>query len=734
VTNKARFCFLAPLFAAASGFGLAQITNLTFSASTSDEAHALLKSGIDLYNQSRFPDALERLERAETLARQRNDIELLLQIKEVEGNSLRTLGRLDESLRDYDEWFRLNRQLPHPKPEGRATRFLAILYREIGDTDKFEALARRALTLARAERDPELEAGCLLSVGALYKDRGRFGEAVLWHKRALTLAKRENLSRLQAEILNSLADAEHHLGRLDDAESHFQLALHLAETLGYSGLEEQVTARIGELDIARGRYDDAIALFARATELNHQLGDPVTKVFDVDLDWARAERAAGRPEQALAHYRDAIGEVERLEELTVPTEFARALPVAVSRQAYEEATDLLSRLNRQSDAFELADSGRAHAFIDLLSESNAHLRRPEPASVQAVQRELLDHQTAFIEYMLAASHSYAWTVTREGMQAVTLPPRSQIEPLLKTYRALLSQPVTKLTVNRLSRQVREQGRELYRMLVAPLADSIAGKKRLLIVPDGVLANVPFESLTDDAGHYLLEKYAVVYSQSASGSLMLQALALEAPAPAQDLLAFGDPVYDVSSLPPIPYTREEVTGIARLFPESGREVFLGQAASESKVKSGDLTRFGYLHFAAHASVDDANPARSGLVLSHESGSAEDGILRAEEIARLRLNANLVVLSGCRTADGRLLEGEGLLAISRSFQYAGARAVVATLWNVDDISTAAFMKIFYGQIRGGQTPEVALRQAKLRIANGDPRLWRNPWFWSPFVLFR
>lgn len=261
----------------------------------SETAKSLIASGTELYNQSRFPEALDDLQRAETAAREQNDVASLLEIKELEGNTLRNLGRLDEALRAYDEWFRLNKQLPHPQPAGRATRFLAIVYREMGDTDKSEAIARQALRLARAESDSRLEAGCLLSIGALYKDRGRYREAIGWHQRALEIAEREKLDRLQAEILNSLADAENQLGRLMEAESHFRRSMELARATGYLGLEAQVMARTGAVDMARGDYAAAIDLFARATELNHQLGDPITKVFEVDVRWARGRTCAGAP-------------------------------------------------------------------------------------------------------------------------------------------------------------------------------------------------------------------------------------------------------------------------------------------------------------------------------------------------------------------------------------------------------------------------------------------------------
>ncbi len=786
---------LADGFAAAPGGHYVEMERmaqeaLELSSAAHDQrrmARSRLLAGSALYYQSRCPEALGQLQQAEDLARQLNDIELLKQTKQMEGNSLRSLGRLDEALRDYDEWFQFNRQLSHPEPEARVTRFVSILYREMGDTDKSETMVRQALKLARAEGDAQVEAGCLLSLGALYKDRGRYRDAIPWHEQALALAEREKLPGLQAEILNSLADAEHHLDQLEESDRHFRQAMELARSTGYLGLEAQVTARTGELAMVRGHYDDAIDLFGRATAVYHQLGDPITKLFEVDLAWAQAERAAGRAEKALTHYRDAIGKVERLEELTVPTELARAFPAAISRQAYEEAADLLVELNRPGEALEVTDSGRARAFVDLLNESQidlragltseqqsreeelkrqvaahrdqprelaralsaledfyvglrrsnpayAQLRHPNLASADEVRSELADADSAFVEYMLGTHRSLAWVVTSGGLHAVELPARERIERLVESYRKLISEPATKLTPKYLERQQRQQGRELYGLLMAPLARYFGGAKHLLIVPDGALAHLPFESLIDPGGRYLVESHAVVYSESASASLMLRAMAKEMPPPERSLLALGDPVYETSALAPIPYTRDEATAIARFFPSARQELRLGAAASESALKGEDLSRFGYLHFAVHGLVDDNNPARSGLALSHASGSSEDGILRTGEIARLRLNAQLVVLSGCRTADGKLLEGEGLMTMSRAFYYAGARNVVATLWNVDDLSTAELMKSFYRHLSEGSSPDDALRQAKLQMARGNRTLWQHPWFWSPFVIFR
>src|SRR5262249_38692828 len=133
---------------------------------------------------------------------------------------------------------------------------------------------------------------------------------------------------------------------------------------------------------------------------------------------------------------------------------------------------------------------------------------------------------------------------------------------------------------------------------------------------------------------------------------------------------------------LPSTRDEVLGISGFYAPDQRLVYLGADATEARLKQQDLREYRYLHFALHGVADDGRPARSGLVFSRDSSSHDDGILHTGEIALLRSNAELVTLSACRTGVGRLLSGEGLMALSRAFFYAGAHTVVATLWDVND----------------------------------------------------
>ena len=150
------------------------------------------------------------------------------------------------------------------------------------------------------------------------------------------------------------------------------------------------------------------------------------------------------------------------------------------------------------------------------------------------------------------------------------------------------------------------------------------------------------------------------------------------------------------------------------------------------KSEKLSLYKYLHFAAHGNVDEAHPARSGIVLSPLTDPKEDGTLQMNEIMQLKLNADLVTLSACRTGLGKLLHGEGMIGLTRAFIYAGANSVVVSLWNVNDVATASLMKSFYQNLQSGMPKAEALRQAKLELLTGEKRAWRHPYYWAPFVL--
>jgi CHAT domain-containing protein len=300
-------------------------------------------------------------------------------------------------------------------------------------------------------------------------------------------------------------------------------------------------------------------------------------------------------------------------------------------------------------------------------------------------------------------------------------------------------------------------RELYELLLRPAEGLLVPADRLVILPDGPLHTLPFAALRRAEGgsaRHLLEwkplhvaVSATVYAELKKGRRAVKAEGLR-------IAAFGDPRYpsvtreqaekltnpDVravvrrgAALSPLPFTREEVQTIAGLYPTTSR-TYLGEEATEGRAK-GVGKDAQVLHFACHGLVDERFPLNSALALtipeSPKEGE-ENGLLQAWEIFDgLRIEAELVTLSACETGLGKEFGGEGLVGLTRAFQYAGARSVLASLWSVGDSSTSELMKGFYGGLKAGKSKDEALRGAQLKLLKDERTA--SPFHWAAFQIY-
>lgn len=355
-----------------------------------------------------------------------------------------------------------------------------------------------------------------------------------------------------------------------------------------------------------------------------------------------------------------------------------------------------------------------------------------------------------LEYALGDRESYLWVVAPAGVRFFRLPPRAAVERAVADYRKLIATRPRGAMFD----AWQAPAEALYSMLVKPARPYLSPERPLVIVPDGILHYLPFETLRskDSSGRpqCLIEQFPVSYMPSVS---VLAELQLRPPERARlDLLAYGDPlfsrmgaasspsvdlvqgIYESAGIrfPPLPSTRREVEALGRLFPPERRTIFLGPDATEASVKHTNLLDYRLLHFATHAIADDRNPARSGIVLSLVNTGDEDGILRLNEVFNLELSAALVALSACQTGLGNLVRGEGMVGLTRAFLYAGARRVAVSLWDVNDLTAPDFMLSFYRRLSQGEDPASALRSAKVEMLQSDSPVRTHPYFWAPFVL--
>jgi CHAT domain-containing protein/tetratricopeptide (TPR) repeat protein len=291
--------------------------------------------------------------------------------------------------------------------------------------------------------------------------------------------------------------------------------------------------------------------------------------------------------------------------------------------------------------------------------------------------------------------------------------------------------------------------ELSRVLIQPVRDALPPRgSRLTIVPHGPLFLLSFAALLDRRGRYLTEDYALSYTPSL-GVLQYTGALKETNRQARPrFLLVADPLLSSglangTSLPPLPNARLEVQGIARLFPSATASTLIAAAATKDAVRE-QVAGKSVLHFATHAIVRDDQPFDSFLALSGGAGKRDAGHLTVQEIYGLNLQADLVVLSACRTALGKV-SGDGMLGLTRAFFYAGASSVMATLWDVADEPTYLLISEFYKDLRAGQDKAAALRSAQLHLLRelragrvkvntsaGEVTLPERPVFWAGFAL--
>jgi CHAT domain-containing protein/tetratricopeptide (TPR) repeat protein len=449
------------------------------------------------------------------------------------------------------------------------------------------------------------------------------------------------------------------------------------------------------------------------------------------------------------------------------------------------APDLeIERLMAQLDALDAELGRRRPRYADLT--------HPETPGAGAIQN-LLDADTLLLEYALGRDLSYLWVVGRTSFKVVQLPARGVVESAARAYFRVVSTPADPGDEER-RRRLQELGSGLARTILGPVAGEL-GRRRLAIVADGALHYVPFDTLPEPAGtdrggggpadgetQPLLVRHEVVELPSAAVLAASRQERGRRPGARRLALVLADPVFDSADprvatgrrgpgrqgpgrqgaggpgagrqdtdrqaaglgpadrepAPPaiglgrLAFSRQEAQAIAALAPGEVTTA-LDFAASRALAVSGRLRGYRYLHFATHGVFDAARPELSALVLSRvdPAGRPVAGAIRLRDVYGLDLAADLVVLSGCETALGREVRGEGLLGLTRGFLYAGAARVVASLWSIDDRATAELMgKLYQGLWRQHLGSAAALRQARLALA--AERRYRDPFYWGAPVL--
>ncbi|MCG2417655.1 CHAT domain-containing protein [Aequorivita sp. F47161] len=394
-------------------------------------------------------------------------------------------------------------------------------------------------------------------------------------------------------------------------------------------------------------------------------------------------------------------------------------------------TDRLNTLQDEYDAFIIEIEHNYPDYYQLKYDS-------EIPGLTTIQEKLLTKSRNLLSYFLGIENSFVFYITPEDITVRRITNKPELNNQAKALLNFVgSTDINSKNNNELYKKYIQNAFLLYQQLLQPeFKKSIP--EQLIIIPDGVLAYIPFETLLTENVEienpqyarlpYLLKQTAVSYCPSTSVALHFY----ENETHSIDYYGFA-PEYDMditSSLrkkqKKLNYNQPEVTFAAQLF--KGKS-WTGENVTEDLLKehSGNA---GILHLAMHGEVEDEHPLLSKLYFN--TSENEDGLLNTYEVYNLNIPAQLVILSACNTASGLLQRGEGILSLERAFQYAGSKSMVATLWSVDDAASFEITQNFLINLKTGQSKDVALQQAKLAfIETANPEKV-HPFYWSSFKL--
>jgi len=685
--------------------------------------------------QERMPQALDRLKR---IASANLDERLRLVYHSLRGLILARLGNHDAALGDFGQ----------------------------------------ALTLARASYSTPEIVDILNNRGFSQAALRRFDEATRSFQEGLGLLNVMQLSYPEKQLA-----ANYGLGLVNQEQLRLPQALRYY--LSAITATEELRESLGSSEFRSLYLAGKTAAYERAIELL-AAGDSAAANLDGQLSAAGANGA-----EAAFYYAESTKARSFLELLAKAR--ANALADRIPRELAVQEQRLVGTIR----AIQSSPGGQSEAQQTLLKRSRqelqgliatlrrlypdyAAIRYPEPVTARTVPLRANEQLLAF---KVNPEATYLWLLeqgTRPMVVRIAIR-RDDLDRKVAAYRRGIEHP------ERLGGYDQVAARELGTLLLGQVVDRLDRNKQVIIVPDGVLNLLPFEALATATGGYLGDSYRISYYPSAS--VMTAMRRSQRPVQlSQPFFGLGDPVYDEAdpryrsttgagtvlaaagsgpnlrsvllrngfSLNRLPETRDELLAIGSLFgyPQGTPHIKLDMQASKHELLKTSLSGYRFVHFATHGLLSGDLPyiLEPALVLSQPGVQRpEDGFLKMSDVLELKLNADAVVLSACKTALGKEVAGEGVVGLSRAFMLAGARSVIVSLWSVESSSTAELMKFVYANLQAGKSKEEALRLAKeslKRHSEGTSELQRglsavriagtrqadssHPFFWAPFIL--
>jgi CHAT domain-containing protein len=628
------------------------------------------------------------------------------------------------------------------------------------------------LSLAEKENDNKTGLQILNNIGTIYADLEEYSNSIIQYKKGLEIAQQIGDKESTSAILNNLGIVYYNLGDYEESTRYCQMSIDLAQQIKSGTVLWEAFLDVGNAYKKRARlyeakksYQESIAVIENIRS-NIEIEELKASYFGshkrlesyynlIDLlaqDYIKTrDRRAGAQAFEYLEKAKARAFLDSLEVAQVNISQGVNIRLANREKQIDRA---LTALYKKALVSDLPAEQREKIEADIknnedeleklkreirsTSPAYANLKYPKIMTLDEARKYMLDGQTAVLAFSVGKDVSYGFAIAKNSLSIYPLAPRKLLRERIADHLKIISDKDSRDFTTATS---------LFAELVEPAIGP--GITRLIIIPDDALHYLPFETLRSKLdGRWLIEKYAVAYAPSLSSLWEIVKRADQRKeVRTKDLLAFGDPDYGRTDAPAMPasslqdrlspagfprltYSGTEVRKISAFIDEDKKDIRVRDRASEQELKKLPLQKYKIIHFAAHGVIDDQNPARSAIVLSTANDDREDGFVQMREIYNLHLNADLVSLSACQTGQGQYVQGEGIEGLNRAFFFAGASAVMTSLWSINDQASAQLMERFYFHLKNHSNLMDALRAAKIELIRSG--VLSHPYYWGAFLL--
>jgi CHAT domain-containing protein/Tfp pilus assembly protein PilF len=657
-------------------------------------------------------------------------------------------GRFREALQTFGRVLEIRRAIGDRQGEGTTLNSMGSVYDNLGEYSQALKFYEQALAIRKELGDKAGEGITLNNMGSVYESMEQYPQALKTYEQALMIRKEVGDQDGEGVTLNNMGSLYQSMEQYPQALKSYEQALAIWKEVSDKDGQGKTLSNIGSVYDSLKQYPQALKFYQQALVIAKEAGDNATQgtiLNNIGLDY-----------NYLGQYADAqktlFAAIEIWESLrTGLTDVDKVFIFERQADTYRFLQDSLIAQNKIKTALEIAERGRARAFVELLASrqsSNPNnpltIKAPTFEQIQQIARE---HNSTLVEYSTSGDRRlYIWVIKPTGEMTLKIVDLKSLNKSLEDFVTSSRDSIgvrgggLGVTARTDAATQVKQLQQLYKLLIEPIAQSLPQdpNARIIFIPQESLFLVPFVALQDESGKYLIEKHTILTAPAIQVLELThkqrQRLGRQASVPlqGQDALIVGNPTMPSISpiigqppqqLPSLPGAEAEAKAIAQLL---NTKAITGNQATKASIVH-QLPQSRIVHFATHGLLDDfKGQGVPGAIALAPSGN-DNGLLTSSEIFDLKLNAELVVLSACDTGRGKIT-GDGVIGLSRSLITAGVPSIIVSLWSVSDAPTASLMTEFYRQLQQNPDKATALRQAMLTTMKQHP----NPKDWAAFTL--